>query len=76
MKFESINSNKFSRFERNEILDTINIIGGKAYRTRKPSESTWTDCWDDSTGDDITTTTTSYDNCVFASVNLGGFNEV
>ena len=61
---ESIKNEKFQAFAKDEMLSTINIVGGKIYLTRKSSNSEFTDCTDDATGGDITYTDgTSRDKC-------------
>lgn len=62
MKFESLKSKKFEDFISNEIINTINFLGGTCGYTKKKGEKEWTDRWDDSTGNDVHCTDgTSYD---------------
>ncbi len=66
MKFESINSSKFNNFQENQILNTLNVVGGRHTPTKKGDGSF--DCWDDSTGSDIHCTDgSSYDVCGVAA---------
>jgi len=55
MKLEKLNSgnSKFETFKKNEMLSMINIFGGQALRTSKTKGGAWTDCWEDSTSNDI-----------------------
>lgn len=59
VKLESLNASKFERFKENEILNMMNVFGGKLFFTNNR-----TDCWDDSSGNDIKCTDgTKYDVC-------------
>ena len=70
MKLESLKTSKFFAFRGNELLNTINIVGGLLYRTGVPMGS---DCWDDSCGRDIQCTDgSSYD---LAQMVQGGAGE-
>ena len=64
MRFESMSSKKFEDFKQNEIFKLSNLTGGKILATKSGGSSTYNDCWDDSTGNDVTTTDgNSYDRC-------------
>ncbi len=69
MKFESINSSKFNNFQENQILNTLNVVGGRPTCTKKGGEI---DCWDDATGKDITCEDgSSYDICSSVATDVG-----
>lgn len=64
MKLESLKSSKFEAFKSNQLLDTINIVGGTVYATSATRNGPYTDCWTTDTKDEIHCTDGSgYDHC-------------
>ena len=61
MKLESINSKKFEKFKGDTVIKSINLVGGRRILTRKVGATAYTDCWEDSTGNDIHASGGDYD---------------
>lgn len=73
---ESLKSSKFEAFKEDRLLNAINVVGGRLYLTKKTMDGEYTDCWDDSCGRDIVTTSGKrYDACPSQQIAYSNFGE-